>query len=109
MKIHQAPYDFNRYTHYQLERLFKEAGFNSIEVLPLGHPMDVYIDTERHFFTFLLHSRFGDSALKKHLFYFVARILWQVKKIQNRFFAFVFKKCDVTPDFTQGYGVNAKN
>ena len=42
MRIHQAPYDFNRYTHFQLTRLLEAASFREIEVKSLGRPIDVY-------------------------------------------------------------------
>lgn len=39
---HQEPIDFNRYTHFQLQRLLELAGFKDIEVESLGNQWDVY-------------------------------------------------------------------
>ncbi len=40
--VHQAPYDFLRYTHFMLEKMFTDAGFKDIEITPIGTPFDVY-------------------------------------------------------------------
>lgn len=44
LPVHQAPYDFNRYTHFQLKRFLDNAGFKEIEVVPLGSLFDA-LDT----------------------------------------------------------------
>lgn len=44
IKIHQAPYDFYRYTSYGLKYLLKRAGFQRTYIIPLGNPLDVYRD-----------------------------------------------------------------
>lgn len=56
MPIHQAPYDFNRYTSFQLRRLLEEAGFHDIEVVPLGGQIDVYNTIELKVFDALYRS-----------------------------------------------------
>ena len=48
MRIHQAPYDFNRFTHHQLERLL--GHFEEVHVEPLGAPFNAYRTLTRHFF-----------------------------------------------------------
>lgn len=42
--IHEAPYDFYRYTRYALERFIREAGLEVIEVVPLGGWLEVMAD-----------------------------------------------------------------
>jgi SAM-dependent methyltransferase len=42
VQMHQIPYDFNRYTIYQLQALLADSGFGSIEVVPLGKLIDAY-------------------------------------------------------------------
>lgn len=32
--VHEAPYDYFRYTHYGLKYMFKKAGFVNVEVYP---------------------------------------------------------------------------
>jgi SAM-dependent methyltransferase len=34
--IHQAPYDYFRYTHYGMRGILKQAGFTPLSILPLG-------------------------------------------------------------------------
>jgi SAM-dependent methyltransferase len=35
-RIHEAPYDFYRYTHYGLRHIFTECGFADIQITPRG-------------------------------------------------------------------------
>ncbi len=53
VQVHQAPYDFNRYTNFQLRRLLENAGFKEIEVVPLGSLIDAYDTMELKFFDHL--------------------------------------------------------
>ena len=47
IKIHQAPFDFHRYTHFCLERMCKDAGFENIRIDKVGNIFDVYdIDSQ---------------------------------------------------------------
>ena len=41
IKIHQAPYDFYRYTYFGLEYLLKRAGFKEINITPIGSYYDI--------------------------------------------------------------------
>ena len=38
LPVHQAPYDFNRYTNFQLTKFLQDAGFHNVIVEPLGEP-----------------------------------------------------------------------
>ncbi len=40
-KIHQAPYDFCRYTHFKLQELLEDAGFSEVSINKLGTLLDV--------------------------------------------------------------------
>jgi SAM-dependent methyltransferase len=40
-KIHQAPYDFCRYTHYKLRQMLEQCGFEAIDVSKLGSMLDL--------------------------------------------------------------------
>lgn len=40
-KIHQAPYDFCRYTHFKLDELLTEAGFTHVSIEKMGTLLDV--------------------------------------------------------------------
>jgi len=35
--LHQPPYDYYRFTHFALKKLFKEAGFININIEPIGN------------------------------------------------------------------------
>lgn len=48
VSVHQAPYDFNRYTRYQLENFLK--AFKAVSVWPLGSLIDTYDTIERKTF-----------------------------------------------------------
>lgn len=42
--IHEAPFDFHRYTPYCLRKMFEEAGLEIIEFYELGRAIDVFAD-----------------------------------------------------------------
>ena len=44
---HQQPYDFFRYTRFQLEIMLNQAGFKEISISPLGNLWDVHQDLLR--------------------------------------------------------------
>lgn len=56
---HQLPYDFNRHTHVQLEKLLHDAGFVDVEVVALGKQVDVYNTIELKVFDELRKTRPG--------------------------------------------------
>lgn len=64
--VHEAPYDYFRYTPYGLQYMFKKAGFTEVDIIP-----------QSGFFT--------TSALK--LNYFLARLIYKLPKIIMYFFA----------------------
>jgi SAM-dependent methyltransferase len=42
--LHEIPYDFNRYTRYQLERLHKKAGLEVVQLTEIGGSPEVLAD-----------------------------------------------------------------
>ena len=59
LPVHQAPYDFNRYTNFQLTKFLQDAGFHNVIVEPLGEQLDVYNTIELKTFDELWKSRGG--------------------------------------------------
>ncbi len=108
MRIHQAPYDFNRYTHYQLERMVKNAGFHDVEVKALGTPRDVYEKMQHHFFTELLHSRLAKNTSAHYFLYVLAKLVWWIQKATMVLFtSLLYKRAAVSMKYTEGYAVTA--
>jgi len=50
IKIHQSPYDFNRYTHYMLQYLLGEAGFETVDISKIGNIVELYRTIRRSFY-----------------------------------------------------------
>jgi SAM-dependent methyltransferase len=100
MRVHQKPYDFNRYTNYQLETLLNEAGFTEKEVKPLSSPLEVYKSMERHFYATVFESA---SPLIKFLLRtirFWGRLrFWVLDRLAPKTSSF---------DYTEGYGLTAR-
>ena len=67
--VHEAPYDYFRYTPYALEKMFQIAGFTDIQIFPIGG----------YFFT---------KALKTN--YFWKRFLYIKKPINYIFILFIY-------------------
>lgn len=90
---HQVPYDFNRYTHFQLIRFLEMSGFEKIEVAPLGAQMDVYNTIELKVFDELRKQQRG--------------ILLESVRFLRRLEMRIIRKLFNTPagfKITEGYG-----
>lgn len=97
MQIHQAPYDFNRYTHYQIRRFLSDAGFSDIEVVPLGSLIDAYNTMELKFFDHLEKQKPG----------FITRISRIVRRGAMRILRHLFSDVPATERYAEGYGFRA--
>jgi predicted SAM-dependent methyltransferase len=95
---HQQPYDFNRYTHFQLIRLLENAGFEKISVVPLGKQIDVYDTIERKVFDQLYLS--NKSILLK--------IVRTWRRAEMRLLRKMFAGAPATEKVTEGYGFVAR-
>jgi SAM-dependent methyltransferase len=96
---HQAPYDFNRYTHFQLKRFLAKVGFKNIEIRPLGNQLDVYETIEQKTFDQLyLHFKRRSVLLK------CARV-WRSGEMQ--ILRWLFGAVPANEKVTEGYGFSA--
>jgi ubiquinone/menaquinone biosynthesis C-methylase UbiE len=103
MRLHQKPYDYNRYTNFQLDRLLVRAGFVDIVIEPLSKPHEVYATIERQFYGYMI-----DGMRRKGKFHEIAaKLLWKLVSIERKMLAPVFRVTKPTLDYTEGYGVRA--
>ncbi len=105
--IHQAPYDFFRYTHFMLERMLKESDFKNRAVESLGNPLDIYQTMQQIFFGKLLKTEFSKNKFKNFLFKIIARLARKDFYLSSKFFGFVFKLAPASFEYTEGYGFKA--
>ncbi len=96
---HQEPYDFNRYTHFQLERLLTEAGFTHVRVVPLGRLTDTYNTAELKFF--------GHAAKAGALSGVLLNIIRVWRRAEMRVIRFLITSPSI-PKYTEGYGFAAR-
>lgn len=108
MRVHQAPYDFNRFTNFMLERLLCDTGFNDIFVKNLAKTVDLYQNIQIQFFYYLLSTKFSKNAVAQFFFRTLARIAWRITKYTALLFLPLYKKAMDSPEYTQGYGFFAK-
>ncbi len=108
MRIHQAPYDYNRFTSYKLELLLKEAGFNSISIDSLDSTYNLYSMMRGHFFDVLFKTKFSDNKVLNFLYKNIAKILQKIFIIIHFIFRPILSKAGKTKDFTSGYGIVSK-
>jgi SAM-dependent methyltransferase len=106
MRIHQAPYDYNRLTCYQLDRSFTEAGFSSVSVLPIGKPVHVLMTMQRHFFDTLTLSLRGHSL--RALLMPVVWLARVVTRITVLVFGSLYNQATPNDRYTEGYGTVAR-
>lgn len=72
--IHEAPYDFFRYTPFALEKMCKKAGFTTIEVLPMAG----YFTTRVLKFNYFSSRWIKGSYPRRALTYALLRPIWYV-------------------------------
>ena len=108
LNVHQIPYDFNRYTNFMLEKMFKDNGFSDIEVRGLGTPWDVYRTAQNNFFNLLMQSKLSENKFghvgRKFLARLGRKIIYSTSAVLNP----VFRKVSPSDIFTQGYGFKAR-
>lgn len=105
--IHQAPYDFHRFTRYELEKLLAEAGFADIRVTPLATAYDWYRTSEAHFFMKLFDSARSLSRSKFIPVFFAVKIVWNLQKYFTRL-ASPLLRLNNDDTNTLGYGFIAR-
>lgn len=91
--VHQAPYDFNRYTPFQIRRFLENAGFVDVTVVSLGSQMDVYNTIELKVFDELRKTQGG----------IVLEILRSWRRLEMRILRVVFR-VHAGEKVTEGYG-----
>ncbi len=101
LDVHQAPYDFNRYTNFMLDRLLTDAGFQDISVTGLGTPYDALRNMQLHYFYKVLKAN-----QRNRLSRYLAKLLWNLLKIINLVMR-KFLPLPPTSEYTQGYGFSA--
>lgn len=102
--IHQAPYDYNRYTSYMLEILLKDARFKDIEITPLGSPAQIYINIINEFFRHLRKRKISHNQLMQILFYHFTGFIRIFNLVVFALCRPLYNLAEINPQFTQGYG-----
>ncbi len=95
LDVHQAPYDYHRYTYLYLEKKLKEQGFKIEYIKPSGD-FGTFQTLVEHYYAYPIHQ--GNL---------VAKLLWQFQKTINH----LLKKYvpnNFRNDFTGGYMLSAK-
>ncbi len=101
--VHQEQYDYFRYTHYMLERMFQEAGFIDVKVVPLEKPVDFYVWANRRFFDALLY-RSNIKGVKKLL----AWTAYKFQRLIEVLFRSVFEETQQTYQLARRFGFSAR-
>ena len=106
--IHQAPYDFHRFTRYELEKLLGEAGFVEIKIVSLASAYDWYRTSELHFFMKLFDAARALRSWPKSFLALVAvKMVWNLQKYFTKTMRPLFSLSKDT-DHVLGYGFTAK-
>ncbi len=104
INLHSEPHDFFRYTHYMLEKLLVEVGFDVVEIEPIGDMIDVLDQMTGHF----------DAMVHYHLKGEKKEMAASLIEVRNKSYA-VMKKLARSEDslkngfskYPQGYGMVA--
>ena len=93
--VHQAPYDYKRYTIFGLKRMLSEAGFTDIAITPIGRPTQLYRNMQDVMFRHLPRT-------------IPVRLYQKLERLLHNIFSLLLKNQPISPDYCQGYGFEAK-
>ncbi len=101
-KVHQRPYDYFRYTDIALNHMLKEAGFPSIDVVPV---MNTWAVTFSFLAQFLESQGKGNGnwLLKQNY-----RVIWKLLRMVNAVAKPQLQQSTEDKDFALGYHFEAK-
>lgn len=108
MRVHQAPYDFNRYTIYQHTRLLEQAGLADTRVIPLGSPALPFDTLERQFFVLLIEARPFKNTIANTGFRIVSLVCKLLARGLTRMAWGIYSVLPPNERFTEGYGSYAR-
>jgi len=103
IKIHQAPYDFLRFTEYMFQYLFSGAGFSSYQIDRIGNVVDVYTVVTRSLNKYLLTER----SISKLRYLVIKNLLLIERKIHKACIKTIMSDIRSQKDtigYPQGYG-----
>lgn len=107
MRIHQAPYDFNRFTIYKLKEIFENAGFSNVIIEPQGNPYEVLEIKFGHFLQYAIGNVYYKNDIINYFFIIFLKITGKILFFFLRFIGIALKKIKSNNDFTIGYSVSA--
>lgn len=109
VSVHQAPYDFHRYTPFMLKRLLLDAGFDDIEIKPLSTPGDLYTHTLYQFFGMLFnHTGRIASTFARASYWIRLKALWKAHQALHFLESGLIQRLEPHEAFTLGFGFTAK-
>ena len=97
MPVHQAPYDFVRYTPFALTMLLEAAGFTHVKVYALNSVGET--------FKYLFQKFWQISVRNNHSF--KNRTLFRILNLVNRLFLRLINNSFICQDFNLGFGFTA--
>jgi SAM-dependent methyltransferase len=104
--VHEAPYDFYRYTPFALKKMFTEAGFNPLEIKPKG---GYYWLLAKYFTRLPAHLNKPEKGVfRKFLYKVKYRVLREIFFYWLPYILFHMDRFDKKKDFTLGYMCTAK-
>ena len=76
--IHEAPYDYHRYTPYALEKMLEEGGFNEIEIEPTSGFFSMWLIKFNYFTRRFIYRSTSISSGMLKLFFIP---IWHINQI----------------------------
>jgi SAM-dependent methyltransferase len=101
---HQSPYDYHRYTHYMLEILLKNVGFQDIEIIAIGKPAKVYINMMDEFFRRLRGQKVSNNNIVQQIFFRSIHLIRLINLALFVIFSPLYNLAEENYKFCQGFG-----
>lgn len=106
--VHQAPYDFLRYTHIMLAGMLRKGGFVDIDIESIGTPYDVYRLMQYMFFSRLVEAKFCENRFLNFLAVISARFARKIIHVLHWTYQPIFSVLPPSLEYTEGYGFKAR-
>lgn len=99
--LHQEPFDFLRFTEYQLKYLLEKSEFSEIKIMPLSNFFEIYYATQNAFLNASINQQ------KKLIFKIFLRIFRKIQFLMTMLMSIFFKNVE-DKQYPKGYGIVAK-
>lgn len=107
LKIHQEPFDYNRYTRDMLKRVLSDCGFKNIDVRESGSHISVCLYGGARIFNLLYKTRFSKNYIIHRIFFSLVQLFECLNKFLWNLFKPIYVLAKDDSKMPEGYSFKA--